>query len=306
MGITFTVAGWAAVLVLAEITLSCAYRAASARWASLPRWSSLVPDAGLLLPELTALACTVLLTLLGTVPVIAGAPLALGLSAVVVLPDVRIMVQAISTGKGTYAARRIVSRWLLLIRTAPGFLMDDLRALSGLRRRDAGTPPATGGPAPGPVIARPRRMPSTARIDPAVGPALVPEQVAAGLEAANVAIPACYAAVAEWEASFEPEDGEDWRRHIAERAAGILTVAEVVGGQAEDLASGVKLDPAVIASETDFADDYADTASAAVRSIQVYDRVYEGVHEHADNGGTLPENARNWFGAGGPADGQAA
>ena len=155
------------------------------------------------------------------------------------------------------------------------------------------------------MAARPRREPSTARPDLALGPAPVPEQVAAELTAAGVAIPACWAAVAEWEASFEPEDGEDWRRHVAERAAGILTVAEAAGWQAEDLAAGVKLDAAVIAAETDFADDFADTASAAARSIQAYDSVYDGVHDHVDSGGTLPEDARGWFGAGGP-EGAAA
>lgn len=307
MGIIFAILEWAVALAAAEITLSCTYRAAAARWDFLPRWSPRVPDAGLLLPALCAFACTVLLVMAGALPVLFGLPLAVALLCAAALPLASTMLQAFSVGKAGYAGRRIVSRMLLLVRSAPSFLIEDLRALAGLRRNSAGTAAPAGGTPSGPVITRPRRMPSTARVDPAVGPALVPEQVAAGLEAANVAIPSCYAAVAEWEASFEPEDGEDWRRHIAERAAGILTVAEVVGGQAEDLASGVKLDPAVIASETDFADDYADTASAAIRSIQVYDRVYDGVHEHTDNGGTLPENARGWFGAGGSApDGQAA
>lgn len=305
IGTVFTVLEWAAALVLAEITVSCLVRAASARWGFPVRAGVRAADYALLLPNITGSVFLAALAALGIAPLLTALSAA-ALFAVAALPFMNTIRLGVKHGKTT-AWREAAEVLGHLTRTAGSFLAEDLRALAGLRRGNAGTKPADPGAAPGPVIGRPRRVPSTARVDPAVGPALVPEQVAAQLEAARVAIPSCYAAVAEWEASFEPEDGDDWRQHIAERAAGILTVAEVVGEQAEDLATGVKLDPAVTASETDFADDFADTASAAARSIQVYDRVYDGVHEHTDNGGTLPENARNWFGAGGPeGDGRAA
>jgi hypothetical protein len=129
--------------------------------------------------------------------------------------------------------------------------------------------------------------------------------VAAELESAGVAVPSAWAAVAERFAAFEPEDGADLRLFIAENAAGILTVAEAIGGQAEDFAAGIKLDPAFTEAQVAFADDFADTASAAAMTLRAYDSAYDGAHEHVDNGGTLPEDARGWFGAHGP-EGQAA
>lgn len=241
-----------------------------------------------------------LATALGLLPPAIGAVLA-AVPLAVVAVTLRKVWQAAASKYGPASATGRVLRALL--RNARHTLLHAARELRRLTARPGAAAPAA--PDPDPVIARPRREPSTARPDLALGPAPVPEQVARELESAGVAVPACWAAVAEWEASFEPEDGEDWRRHVAERAAGILTVAEAGGWQAEDLAAGVKLDAAVVAAETDFADDLADTASAAARSIQVYDSVYGGVHDHVDSGGTLPEDARGWFGAGGP-EGAAA
>ena len=48
-----------------------------------------------------------------------------------------------------------------------------------------------------------------------------------------------------------------------------------------------------------------DLARLTLLALRAYDSAYDGVHEHVDNGGTLPEDARGWFGAGGP-EGQAA
>jgi hypothetical protein len=201
------------------------------------------------------------------------------------------------------AARRILAdlgrRALALMLSVPRFLRDLPAALQ------PAAPPA-GDPQPAtPAPAGPRRTPSTARPNPDLGPVPVPSQVAADLNAAGVAVPAAWAAVAERFAAFEPEDGEDLRLFIAENAAGILVVAEAIGGQAEDLSAGIKLDPAFTEAQVAFADDFADTASAAAMTLRAYDNAYALIDEHVDNGGTLVENARQWHGADGP-EGQAA
>lgn len=286
---------WAASAACALLAASGLWRMAGTRGASRDpgSWHA---------PLIFTSAAAALLAALGVLAPVTGAFLALVPLLVITMIVARAW-QAAARALGGRKATALVMRGLAArVRDALLGAWEDLRALAG-RPLECAVPAAA--PAPAPVAARPRREPSTARPDLALGPAPVPEQVAAGLQAAGVAVPACWAAVAEWEASFEPEDGEDWRRHVAERAAGILTVAEAAGWQAEDLGAGVKLDAAVVAAETDFADDLADTASAAARSIQVYDSVYDGVHDHVDSGGTLPEDARGWFGAGGP-EGAAA
>jgi hypothetical protein len=288
-----TVLLWAAFAACALLAASGLWRVTRTRGASRDpgSWHA---------PLIFTSAAAALLAALGVLAPAGGALLAL-IPLLVIAMIVARAWQAAARALGVPKATALVLRGLAArVRDALRGAGEDLRVLVGRSPECAPQPAAAE-----PVIARPRRAPSTARPDLLLGPALVPEQVAAELEAARVAVPACWAAVAEWEASFEPENGEDWRQHIAERAAGILTVAEVAGGQAEDLGTSVKLDPAVITAETDFAEDFADTASAAVRSIQVYDSVYDGAHEHVENGGTLPEDARGWFGADGRG-GQAA
>lgn len=257
-------------------------------------------------PAFFGLVLAVLLTASGVLGLLAGSVLA----AVPLLLTVRITAQpwrSAAKADGWLKATFLVAvRLSGRIREAVHAARLDLLGLAGgLRRGGKGTP-AAAADGEGPVLARPRRMPSTARLDPVVGPAPVPSVVAAELEAAHVAVPACWAAVAEWEASFEPEDEDDWRNHIAERAAGILTVGEAVGQQAEDHAVSVKFDPAVTEAHTAFADDFADTASAAARVLQVYDASTAAIQEHVDNGGTLVNNAREWHDAGGAEGGQAA
>lgn len=312
-GIAFTALGWLCAALLAEITVSCAYRIASARWRFLPRWSPRVPDAGWLLPELTAACCVVALTLLGAVHVLIGVLASVTLFTAAAVPDARVMLQAAAQRKGTYAARRIASRLIRLIRTAPVFLWEDVRALTGRRAADD-LPPAAPGAAPLPVRATPgvppwrRSVPGVPSIhaDPALGAAPAPADVAVALEAAGVTVPRTWAAVAGEAAEFDPENEDDLCGHMDGEAAGILTWAEGVMARAENLGEGgAGLHPAYIAAHYEFADDIAELASRAAQVSKRYHLIADDLREAAD-GQPLPAN-RFWFGDGGaPQGGQAA
>jgi hypothetical protein len=313
MGTVFTLIELAAALLLAEVAVSCAYRIAAARWKSLPRWSDRVPDAGWLQPELSTGACAVLLTLLGVLPAILGAVLALAFFAVAFVPDVRIMWLAAKQGKALYAGRRITSRLFLLIRTAPSFPAEDLRALAGVLtgRRGAKLSPAAGSR---PLHASPgvppwrRAVPGVPsfRDDPLLGDVPAPADVATGLEAAGVIVPATWAAVAAEAADFEPETDEELCEHMDGEVAGVLTWAEGVMARAENLESGAGLDAAYVAAQFEFADDVAELAAHAAQVVKRYHVIYGDLREAAD-GKPLPNN-RFWFGDGNaaPQGGQAA
>jgi hypothetical protein len=313
VGIVFTALGWVAALVLAEIAVSCAYRIASARWRFLPRWSPLVPDAGWLLPELCGGACLILLVLLGIAPVLGGTLLATALYAAASIPLGHVMWQAKKQGQGGYAARRIASRLLLLIRTAPAILMEDVRALAGRRAADD-SPPAGPGTPRQPVRATPgvppwrRSVPGVPSIhaDPALGGAPAPADVAVALEAAGVTVPPSWAAVAADAAELEPENEDELCEHMDGEAAGILTWAEGVMARAENLGEGgAGLHPAYVAAHYEFADDIAELASHAAQVSKRYHQIHDDLREAAD-GTPLPAN-RYWFGDGGaPQGGQAA
>jgi len=305
IGIVFTLAGWAAVLLLGEIAVSSVTRIAIARFA--PRSGSVtVPDCGLLLPELVGSACLAVLALLGVHPLLAGLA-ALILFAAAALPLASIMRLAVKQGKTGIARQRIGRALLLMLQTARYLPARDLRFVLGQVRR--GDPAADGDPSGGyrPVPGgRLRAVPSVLK-DVALGPVPHPASVAADLERQGVAVPSAWGALAESEASYEPEDEDDFLQRKAERAAGVLTWAESLMAQAENLATGNGLDPDVIAGEFEFADLAADLAAAAVMTDRRYHDAYGDIHEHRDSGKTLPRNADGWFGAeANPEGGNAA
>lgn len=295
IGVIFTLAGWAAAALLGEITVSSVTRIVVARFAPRPG-SVTVPDCGLLLPELAGSAFLAVLALLGVHPLLAGLA-ALIVFAAAVLPLANIMRLAAKQGKTATARQRIGRALRLMLQTARYLPARDLNALLGLVRRDgpeAGADPSGGyRPVPG---GRLRAVPSVLK-DVALGPVPHPASVAADLEAQNIAIPSTWGALAESEASFEAEDEDDLLQRKAERAAGVLTWAESLMEQAENLATGTGLDPDVIAGEFEFADLAADLASAAVMTVRRYHDVYALPREHVDGGGTLMPNADKWFGA---------
>jgi hypothetical protein len=312
MGIILAVTGWAAALVLAEVTVSCAWRNASARFRFLPRWSPRVPDAGWLLPELAGSACAAVLALLGAAPALPGAIAAAVLFLAAGLPLARVMWQAARQGKAGYAGRRIASMLALLAWTARAFLMEDLRALARRGEADGAPPPPPGGPAT--VRAAPgvppwrRTVPGVPSIlaDPALGDVPAPSEVSAALAASGVTVPPAWAAVAAEAADFEPESDEELCEHMDGEVAGVLTWAEAVMARAKTLGDVAGLDPAYVAAQYELADDVAELAAHGAQVMRRYHDIYDDLREAAD-GRPLPAN-RYWFGDGGgaPQGGRAA
>jgi hypothetical protein len=304
MGTILTIVGLLAALLLGEIAVSSTVRIAVAQFA--PHAGVTAPDGGLMLPELSGSAFLAVLALLGTHPLLPGLT-ALVLFLAAVLPLANIMRLAVKQGQVPKARRRIVQGLRLMLQTARYLPARDLNALLGLVRRDSpedGTDPSGGyRPAPG---ARLRMVPSVLK-DVALGPVPHPASVAADLERQGVAIPSTWAALAESEASYEPEDEADFLQRKAERAAGVLTWAESLMAQAENAAAGNGLDPDVIAGEFEFADLAADLAAAAVMTERRYRDAYTDIHEHRDSGKTIPRDADAWFDAeANPEGGNAA
>jgi hypothetical protein len=299
--IILTAVGWAAAVASAEVTVSNAYRSASARWRALPRWSPRVADHGLLLPELSGAVCFASLACAGVFPLL-SAVAALILFAIATVPLANIMRIAVRQGQGRFAAKRIGSMLALLGRTAKSFFTEDLRALTR-RGGDAGDgPPPAGGPVrmratPGVPPWR-RSVPGVPSItaDPALGPVPPAAEVSAALAASGVMVPAEWAAVASAAADFEPEGDEDLCEHMDGEVAGILTWAEGVMARAETLGDVVGLDPAYIAAQWEFADDVAELAAHGAQVMRRYHDYHDDLREAAD-GKPLPP--RFWFGDGG-------
>jgi hypothetical protein len=316
MGIIFTVLGLAAAAALGETAMSCAYRIACARWRSLPRWSDRAPDAGWLLPELCGAACAALLAAFGLISALTGTLLALALFAAAVVPLAAVMRQAAKQGKAGYAGRRIASRLIALIRAAPSFPAEDLRALAGALtgRGNAEAPAASpAGAAARPMRAAPgvppwrRAAPGVPPLlaDPALGDPPAPADVAAGLEKAGVMVPPAWARLAEEVEGFEPESDDELCEHMDGEVAGVLTWAEAVMARAETLEVATGLDPAYVAAHFELADDIAELAAHAAQVAKRYHAIYGDLREAAD-GRPLP-SSRYWFGDGGaPQGGQAA
>jgi hypothetical protein len=304
IGIIFTVLGWVLAVLLGEVTLSCAYRITSARWRFLPRWSPLVPDAGWLLPELTATGCAVLLTLVGALRVLTGAIAAVTPFAAAAVPLARVMLQAMGQRQGGYAARRIASRLLLLIRTAPALLWEDLRALTG-RRRDADPRPSavpqqpapSSAPAAAPAAAAaPREVPPI-REDPALGTAPQPADVAAGLATAGVEIPEPWAQLIAWVGSRVPEDSNDQNRFLLGDAAGFIGLGEAYHAHGATVVDEIGLDPAYGAAILDIGDAVADKSGDVIQGYRRFHLIYEAIVKAVENGVIMPFNGR-FFGAG--------
>ena len=299
MGTVLGIAGWAAALLLAEITVSCLLRAAAAR---LGRGAA--PDHALTLAGFSGSFLVAVLALASADPLLPALSAALVFAATAA-PLANLVRLGARQGKPGIALRRIARMLRIMLQDARYLPARDLRALFGLFRRDAG--PAidpNGGyrPVPGGM----RTVPSILK-DVSIGPVPHPASVAADLERQGVMVPSVWGALAESEGTFDPDDEDDLLQRKAERAAGVLAWAESLQAQAEDLAVSKGLDPDFIAAEFEFADLAADLAAAAAMTVRRYHEVYEGVHEHRDSGRTLPRNADQFFGAeANPGDGSAA
>lgn len=303
MGTVLALAGWALALLSGWITASCLVRIFIARFTR--GHSVTVPDYGLLLPELSGSACLCALALLGLHPLLTGlaAGLLLALAARAIVMTVRL---GVKQGKTAGARRHVIYVLRLMLQAARYLPAGDLAAFLGLFRRGA---PGPDGPADAVTARAPgrvRTVPPVTR-DVALGPVPPPGAVSDYLELQGVAVPAYWGAVAEQVATFEADDVDDWRAWWLEQAAGILTVTAAFHEQGEHAGIGRGLDPAVIAAIDDFAEIYSEVAPAAVMVIRRHDDTYQGIEEHVDSGGTLPEDAPGWWNArGANPGGQAA
>jgi hypothetical protein len=326
MGTILAILGWLAAAILGEIALSSAYRAASARWRFLPRWSPRAADGGALLPELAGSACAIILTLLGALPALAGILIATALFLFAEIPQALVMWQAAHLGRkqALYAARRIASMQGLLAWTARSFFAEDLRSLGGLLHRDpsgdaavappAGTAPRAPAPAGAPA-SPPARWPAAVRQVPplrdnaALGDAPAAAEVGISLEAAGVLVLPEAAALASVIGEFDPDDDEDeLLGFVATLAASFVVIFEAFPDLAETLLTGTGLDPAYAIGFIDIGDEGGGLVEAFALLDRQYHQVYEDVHGHVESGKTLPHNSRAFFHAGGdaPEDGTAA
>jgi hypothetical protein len=304
MGTVLTAIGWLAALALAEITLSALTRIFIVSYVRRWRGKTWMLDGYWLTPLLFGGPCILVLALLGAIPLLPGAPLGMLLLLAAAAFYADALVRAARRGEAVYALRRIRTS---LVNQAWGgwkYLRDDARNLLHLLRgqevpdaRDTLAPPPAATPEPADSPA-PREVPSL-RDDDMLGPPPAVADVAAGLMGAGVPVPAAWAALCESVAGFEPDTDEDLIAHVAGEAAGILTYADAVRVRAETLLHGTGLDPAYVAGHYEFADEFADLASAVALVDKRFSAIYGAIREWVGDGGILPHNAKQWF-SGGP------
>lgn len=310
MSFPLTAAGLLFALACAEVAVSRLARAAvpglRPGQAAAGYW-----PAGLLYGGVSAAAFTGL----GALPALQGALLAALLIAADAWWLLEPVLKAARLGKGRAVGRRILTAALTQVRDGPWCLREDFRALLRLLPRNsreaAAQAPVAAHPAGAPAraVPPPRDVPQV-REDPVLGAPPAPADVAAGLAAAGAAVPPAWAALCDAVASFEADTDEDLLAHVAGEAAGILTYSEAVRARADTLLHGTGLDPAYVAGHYEFADEFADLASAVAMVDRRFHAIYGAVREWVAGGGILPHNARQWLGGGdadaGPGDDVAA
>lgn len=247
------------------------------------------------------------LTAAGVIGVLPGVLLAVLAAAAAFVPLGLAWARAVRKEQGTAVARRILAGLVSQARGGGAYIAGDAQAILGLLRRGPGTARSPGG---APVRATPgvppwrRTVPGVPSVlaDPALGAVPAPSEVAAGLAASGVMVPATWAAVAAEAADHEPETDEEHVEHMDGEAAGILTWAEAAMSRAETLGDVVRLDPAYVSAQYELADAIADLAAYAAQVSKRYHDIHDDIGEAAD-GRALPP--REWFGAG-PYGGRAA
>lgn len=303
MGTIMTAVAWAGLVVCAAVAVSGFRLMARTEggWREAPMWDG---------PLVFTSAAFALLAFLGFLPPFPGAFL-------VLVPLLVIAATAAGAWRALAAADGKAGATRRVLAGIAGHVLGTLReARTGLpvpgggpHRADPGDGQTASVPGPAvPVRSGPgpvRTVPPV-RYDAVIGPAPHPADVAQGLESAGVEVPPPWAAVAEWTRSFEPDTEEDLLEHEAGVMAGILTWAEAEMAKAENLASGNGLDPVYIAGHFEFADEVAALASFKALLGARYKALYGSIRDDVDNGLILPENARKWFGADGPAQGGQA
>lgn len=298
-----TIAGWAAAALLAESTVSCAVRIACALFRRPERLRGLeIPDGLTLLGFLGSLLLADL-AVLGALPFM---PAVLGAAILFAAAACYVVAPVVSGGPDAdrgEALDDIGDTLRDMRRAALSFIAEDLRVFRRDDRRPSGGPDS--GPPRWASPVRARNVPHLLD-DPYLGAHPGPEEVAAGLEHAEVPVPPHWERLAQVIGDYEAETDEDLAGHIAGEAAGILTVSAAIENRTENLALGRGLDPVLIEAHYDIADGFAELATRYALLVR-RDHVLHGeVREWRDNGGVLPRDARGWFNAGSGDGGRAA
>lgn len=197
------------------------------------------------------------------------------------------------------------------VRDALRYTREDLRGLLGKLRRPAilagGTAPEAAGRADSrDVVTEAARHVPPLRGNAALGEAPAPAELAAVLDAAGAAVLPEFAAVADLLRDFDPDDDEDeLLGFVAAVAAGFMYVFEAFPDLAENLMTGVGLDPAYAMGFIDIGDEGAEFTAAFALLDRLYHELHEGIHEHVDAGKTMPHNSRQYFHADGEGGGAA-
>lgn len=269
MSVIFPVLGWTAVLALAATAVHAVRH--GIRQKDYFGWA---------IAGLYVCAAVILLAVLGVIhPVAAGvyAALALGITAGI---SVKV------SGKGALGALSGFAG------SAIGFLGADIRRLPGrlwprlvMRTADAeDTQPV-------PVLAETgvRGIPPL-REDTALG---VPPEPAAIASAAPV--PAVYATLASYIASFEAEDDQALRMFMEGCAAGSIALAEAWHAFGEHCLNGAGLHPAYVAGILEVGDGEAENAAHKVQAHRRFAVIYGSVKEWIAAHGPLPHRAREFL-----------
>jgi hypothetical protein len=266
----FPILGWAAVVALAAATVHGVRHGIRQR-----------DYFGFAIAGLYACAAVIILAVLGVIhPVAAGvyAALACGVTAGI---SVKV------SGRGAPATLAGFAG------SAIGFLGADIRNL--FRRLRPGLVSVSGGEEAGPHVAAvaeavaTRAIPSL-REDTALG---VPPEPAAIASAAPV--PAVYAALADYIASFEAEDDQALRMFMESNAAGGVALAEAWHAFGEHCLNGAGLHPAYVAGILEVGDGEAENAAHKVQAHRRFHVIYGSVKEWIAAHGPLPHRAREFL-----------
>ena len=310
IGTAFTALGWVLALLLAWTAVSCTARVALVNMPGVRHrirsGEILVPDAGMLLPELCGSASLALLVLLGALTVMPFGLLAVLLLAAALLPAGRLVWRASrlrdAEGKsqGGPVARRVIRGMLRIARTAHWFPAADLRLLTGRRRTAEAEGHEQGQYAqPAPVQRPVRQAPPPAPVPQAPRPAPPPAPEDAGPAAA--AMSPGWAALCAEIGGFEGDTDEEILGFLAAQLAGHLGHAGAVRDLADRLLHGTGLDPAFAQGVAEYADENADMTGGVAMLDRQFHAIYDTLRAWADEHPMgMPHRAREFLQGGEP------
>lgn len=142
---------------------------------------------------------------------------------------------------------------------------------------------------------KPARTPPPARINP-----FRPDRGATPVTTPSTfdraAVPPTLAAHLNYIAELHPENDAEILNFLKTEVTGMLAYAEAVNTFFEHCVTGEGLDPAAMQGVSDYAEAFAENASAAANGHKQFLAVYEAIIEAASNGTVMPYNGRFFSG----------